>query len=78
MANKAGGRPETRAVKQAKRIALPTMDGLKTISPKKLYKLSCNPPPKNKNRARPIPMMAPITHMIAASANTKNNIVESK
>ena len=47
MANKAGGRPETRAVKQAKRIALPTIEGLKTISPKKLYKLSCSPPPKN-------------------------------
>ena len=78
MANNAGGRPETKAVKKAKRIALPTIEGLKTISPKKLYKLSCSPPPKNKNRAKPIPMMAPIMHMIAASANTKNNIVESR
>jgi hypothetical protein len=78
MANIAGGRPDTIAVKMASNIALPIMAGLKAISPKKPYRLSCKPPPKKRNKAKPIPITAPRRQRIADSANTKSKIVESK
>lgn len=78
MANKAGGNPETKAVMKANNTALATIEGLKAISPKNPYKLSCKPPPKKRKRAQLIPMKAPKRQSIEDSANTKSNMVESE